>query len=101
QPVAYQLLGGAAGARLCPANRTQCLRLGPITGLRYTAGPPPIWREAQPSMPRLLISCGEASADLYGAELVRHLRAERGPLEVFGLGGDHLAGQGAHLLAHI
>ena len=29
-------------------------------------------------MPRLLISCGEASGDLYGAELVRHLR-ERVP----------------------
>ena len=28
-------------------------------------------------MPRLLLSCGEPSGDLYGAELVRHL-AERG-----------------------
>ncbi len=53
------------------------------------------------SSERLLISCGEPSGDLYGAELVRHLRAERPGLEVFGLGGDHLAAQGARLHAHV
>jgi lipid-A-disaccharide synthase len=53
------------------------------------------------AMPRLLISCGEASGDLYGAELVRHLRARVGPLEVLGLGGDRLQAQGTALLAHV
>ena len=52
-------------------------------------------------MPRLLISCGEASGDLYGAELVRHLRERLPTLEVIGLGGDRLQGQGASLLAHV
>ncbi len=52
-------------------------------------------------MPRLLISCGEASGDLYGAELVRHLRERRGDLEVLGLGGDRLQAQGASLFGHV
>lgn len=49
---------------------------------------------------RLLVSCGEASGDLYAAELVRRLRGTR-QLEVFGLGGDRLAREGAQLLAHV
>jgi len=52
-------------------------------------------------MPRLLISCGEASGDLYGAELVRHLRERVAGLEVFGLGGDRLEAEGASLFAHV
>ena len=45
-------------------------------------------------MPRLLVSCGEPSGDLYGAELVRHLRERVAGLEVFGLGGDRLQAAG-------
>jgi lipid-A-disaccharide synthase len=52
-------------------------------------------------MPRLLVSCGEPSGDLYGAELVRHLRPRVGSLDVFGLGGDRLLSQGARLTAHV
>jgi lipid-A-disaccharide synthase len=52
-------------------------------------------------MPSLLVCAGEPSGDLYGAELVRHLRGELPDLDVFGLGGDHLAGQGTQLLAHV
>lgn len=52
-------------------------------------------------MPRLLVSCGEPSGDLYGAELVRHLRPRVGNLDVFGLGGDRLQSQGARLAAHV
>jgi len=52
-------------------------------------------------MPRLLISCGEASGDLYGAELVRHLREQVPGLDAFGLGGDRLQAEGASLLAHV
>ncbi|MGE0455450.1 MAG: lipid-A-disaccharide synthase [Vicinamibacteria bacterium] len=52
-------------------------------------------------MPRLLVSSGEASGELYGAELVRHLRGLTGSLDVFGLGGDRLAAEGAALLAHV
>lgn len=51
-------------------------------------------------MPRLLISSGETSGDLYGAELVRNLRPLAPGLEVFGLGGDRLQAEGALLLAH-
>jgi lipid-A-disaccharide synthase len=52
-------------------------------------------------MPRLLLSCGEPSGDLYGAELVRHLRERQPGLDVFGLGGDRLQAQGARLVAHV
>jgi lipid-A-disaccharide synthase len=52
-------------------------------------------------MPRLLLSCGEPSGDLYGAELVRHLRKSVDGLDVFGLGGDRLLAQGARLTAHV
>jgi lipid-A-disaccharide synthase len=50
---------------------------------------------------RLLVSCGEASGDLYAAELVRHLRANVPELSVFGIGGDRLQAQGAGLVAHV
>lgn len=55
----------------------------------------------EPTIKRLLVSCGEPSGDLYGAELVRHLRARHGALDVFGVGGDHLLAEGASLLAHV
>lgn len=50
---------------------------------------------------RLLVSCGEPSGDLYAGELVRHLVERVGPLDVYGLGGDRLAAQGARLVAHV
>ena len=53
-------------------------------------------------MPRLLVSCGEPSGDLYAADLVRHLRRRTPvPTHVFGLGGDRLAAEGGRLLAHV
>jgi lipid-A-disaccharide synthase len=51
-------------------------------------------------MTRLLISCGEASGDLYAAELLRHLKPLVPGLSVFGLGGDRVESQGARLTAH-
>ncbi len=50
---------------------------------------------------RLLVSCGEFSGDLYGGELLRHLRPLLPDLEAFGLGGDRLAEQQVRLLAHV
>ena len=50
---------------------------------------------------RILLSCGETSGDLYAGELVRELRLRQPGIEVFGLGGDRLAAQGAELLAHV
>jgi lipid-A-disaccharide synthase len=52
-------------------------------------------------MPRLLVCSGEPSGDTYAAELVRHLRQTHPDLEVFGLGGDRLLAQDAHLVAHV
>jgi lipid-A-disaccharide synthase len=49
----------------------------------------------------VLVSCGEPSGDLYAGDLVRHLRDQVGPLEVFGLGGDRLRAEGGRLLAHV
>jgi lipid-A-disaccharide synthase len=50
---------------------------------------------------RVLLSCGETSGDLYAGELVRELHLRQPGIEVFGLGGDRLAAQGADLLAHV
>ncbi len=50
---------------------------------------------------RILVSCGEPSGDLYGAELVNRLGPLVPELEVFGLGGDRLAAEGATLVAHV
>jgi lipid-A-disaccharide synthase len=50
---------------------------------------------------RLLLSSGEPSGDLYGAEMIRHLRLSCPGLSVFGLGGDHLQAQGSALVAHV
>jgi lipid-A-disaccharide synthase len=53
------------------------------------------------SAPRLLISCGEPSGDLYGGELLRHLRTRLPALEVFGLGGEHVVREETILLGHV
>jgi lipid-A-disaccharide synthase len=50
---------------------------------------------------RLLVSCGEPSGDLYGAEMVTHLAPSVPGLTTFGLGGDRLAATGASLVAHV
>lgn len=43
---------------------------------------------------RVLISAGEASGDIYGAQLIDALRRRRPELEVFGLGGDRMRAAG-------
>jgi lipid-A-disaccharide synthase len=48
-------------------------------------------------MARVMVSCGEPSGDLYAGALARALREIEPATEVFGLGGEHLAGAGARL----
>jgi lipid-A-disaccharide synthase len=48
--------------------------------------------------PRILLSCGEASGDLYAAALVREIRTLEPEARVAGLGGDRLAAAGASLV---
>lgn len=52
---------------------------------------------------RILIVAGEASADRYGARLVRKLCALHGSdsLSFYGTGGDAMQNAGVHLLCHI
>lgn len=45
-------------------------------------------------MSRLLLSCGEASGDLYAGALVEALRRREPDIDVFGLGGDRFAAAG-------
>lgn len=47
---------------------------------------------------RLLLSCGEASGDLYAGALTRELRALDPSIAVAGLGGPQLEAAGGHLL---
>jgi len=48
---------------------------------------------------RLLLSCGEASGDLYAGALTRELRALSPGLTIAGLGGPHFAAAGGGLIA--
>jgi lipid-A-disaccharide synthase len=50
---------------------------------------------------QILLSCGEASGDLYASELVRELKALDPEIECFGIGGEKLAGAGAEVLVHL
>jgi lipid-A-disaccharide synthase len=79
-------------------SRSRSARPRKVTACRhrriYTGG-------RLPAKVRLLVSCGEPSGDLYGGELVRCLRRSADGLEVFGLGGDRLAEEGATLVAHV
>ena len=47
---------------------------------------------------RILISAGEASGDMYGAQLIETLRRKRPDVEVFGLGGDRMRAAGCETL---
>jgi lipid-A-disaccharide synthase len=48
---------------------------------------------------RILLSCGEASGDLYAGALVEALRRREPEVEVFGLGGERFAAAGGRLVA--
>ncbi len=50
------------------------------------------------AMPRVMISCGEASGDLYAGALAHEIRAAAPGAEVFGFGGPRLAAAGAELV---
>jgi lipid-A-disaccharide synthase len=47
---------------------------------------------------RVMISCGEASGDLYAGALVRALRRRDPQVQAFGFGGRHMAAAGADLV---
>src|SRR5688500_11516010 len=47
----------------------------------------------------IMLSCGEASGDLYAGALVRELRARRPGVEVFGIGGERMRSAGARIVA--
>jgi lipid-A-disaccharide synthase len=49
-------------------------------------------------MAHIMISCGEASGDLYAGALVEELRRAEPDVRVFGFGGDKLAAAGAELI---
>jgi len=50
---------------------------------------------------RVMISAGEASGEMYGAELLTALRELHGnPVECFGMGGERMAAAGCELIVH-
>lgn len=49
-------------------------------------------------MTRILLSCGEASGDLYAGALVEALRRQEPDIDVFGLGGERFAAAGGRLI---
>lgn len=57
--------------------------------------------EASGMGPRLFISAGEVSGDLYGAGLLEALRQHWPDLQAYGLGGPWLQAAGLHLLADV
>src|SRR3954452_18161357 len=55
-------------------------------------------REARHGMSTVMISCGEASGDLYAGALGRELAAREPGVRLVGFGGAHLAAAGAELV---
>ncbi|MEK6629096.1 MAG: lipid-A-disaccharide synthase [Acidobacteriota bacterium] len=51
-------------------------------------------------MPTVMISCGEASGDLYAGALARELTALHPGTRVMGFGGDHLRAAGAEMVGN-
>ena len=49
---------------------------------------------------RLLISAGEASGEMYGAQLIEALRRRVPDLECFGVGGERMQAAGCELIVH-
>jgi lipid-A-disaccharide synthase len=47
---------------------------------------------------RIMISCGEASGDLYAGALTAELQARQPDAEIFGFGGQRLQAAGGHLI---
>src|ERR687893_682465 len=47
---------------------------------------------------RVMLSCGEASGDLYAGALVEALRAQDPTVDVFGLGGDRFSAAGGRVI---
>jgi lipid-A-disaccharide synthase len=47
---------------------------------------------------RVMVSCGEASGDLYAGALIEALRAQEPTIDVFGLGGDRFREAGGRLV---
>ena len=54
--------------------------------------------DAQARDPALMLSCGEASGDLYAGALVDALRRREPDVDVFGLGGERFAAAGGRLI---
>lgn len=52
-------------------------------------------------MQRVMIIAGEASGDLHGAGVVRELKRLRPTVDVYGVGGEKMKHEGAHLIYHI
>lgn len=48
--------------------------------------------------PRVLLSCGEPSGDLYAGALIRELRALAPGIDIFGLGGPHFTAAGGRAI---
>ena len=47
---------------------------------------------------RVMVSCGEASGDLYAGALAKELRRRAPAVDIFGFGGEQLAAAGAELI---
>lgn len=56
---------------------------------------------SQEHLKSILIIAGEASGDVHGAGLVRHLKRMRPGLQFFGIGGDRMASEGVDTVFHV
>jgi lipid-A-disaccharide synthase len=60
--------------------------------------PAPHWQRLYNVSVRILISAGEASGEMYGAELIEGLRRHEPSLEFFGVGGDCMRAAGCEVV---
>lgn len=50
---------------------------------------------------RIMMIAGEASGDLHGAGVVRELKRQHPGVEIYGIGGDKMQGEGMNLVYHV
>src|SRR6266849_2093757 len=100
-PIARVSRARGNGCVCWPSRAAICLQEGPCLTCRYRRWQCPQWPSALATdlalynaPVRILISAGEASGEMYGAQLIEALHRLEPSLEFFGVGGERMRAAG-------